>query len=199
MARGAQRLSVDVILLGWRAPHDGLRLALGADGRFDMVRPTLLLTLLLCGCPDPGALPSDDAGADGARGDAALVEGFEVFAEVTPRAPDAVVTSHRNPLPLDLGTVPVGQAVAVTVTYYNLADRAGVTAREVTVLDYDGPSPPSALRLGAVVAPGTVVRGATRAQVAFTFTPSAAGAHRATVRLRTDAGVFDTLLTALGR
>lgn len=164
-----------------------------------MSRSTLLLALLLCGCPDPGALPSDDAGADGARGDAALVEGFEVFAEVTPRATDAVVTSHRNPLPLDLGTIPVGQAVAVTVTYYNLVDRPGVTTREVAVLGYDGPSPPAALRLGAAVAPGTVIRGATRAQVTFTLTPSAAGAHRATVRLRTDAGVFDTQLSARGR
>ena len=157
-----------------------------------MLRSTLLLALFLGGCPDPDALPSNDAGA-------ALVEGFEVFAEVSPLAADAVVARHRNPLPLDLGTVPVGQTVAVTVTYYNLADRAGVTARDVAVLDYDGASPPSALRLGAVVAPGTVIRGATRAQVTFTLTPAAAGSHRATVRLRTDAGVFDTQLSARGR
>lgn len=169
----------------------------------------VLIGLLLraSGCspaPASDAGPTDSRTADAAdAGDDAnpsnaLAHCFEIFPAAPTWADGGTVSGeaggvpHTNPLAYEFGAVPVGQTATASIRYYYFC---GDPAAAIVATA----SEPDAEAASFTVTPPTAGPVTTNVAWGVAFHPVSAGEHRLTVRVHTNAGIYQTDLHGIGQ
>ena len=129
----------------------------------------------------------------GGHGLGAMGSCFEIFPSFENAASDASpLVFHRNPLELNLGSVPVGSTAKVHVSYFNFcADmEARLLGVDLLVSQAPGVAGPNFAITATTPAVGELI--GSNGTFDVTFTPKTAGLLEATVRYRVSHGYYET-------
>lgn len=149
------------------------------------------------GVTDSGTVDALDT-SDDANPPDALAHCFEIFPAAPTWADGGTVSGeaggvpHTNPLAYEFGSVPVGQTVTASIRYYNFC---GDPAAAIVA----AASEPDAEATSFTVTPPTAGPVMTDVTWSVAFHPVSAGEHRLTVRVRTNAGSYQTDLHGIGQ